>query len=215
MRKLAEAYIAYFIRKIKFFIRIKKNKVFIAPGSYINPYTDIGRYTRINQISHIEKCRIGACCAIGGRLVIRDTNHYTNFLNMQDWFQRSLVRSRISVAGKANSEVVVGNGVWLGDSVIILPGVKIGDGAVIGAGSVVTKDIPPYAVAAGNPARVLRYRFSVGIINILEKIDWWNWDIASIRARRRIFETDMETTSAKELDELLRDLGIENTGRGI
>ncbi len=69
----------------------------------------------------------------------------------------------------------VGNDVWIGQDVVIKGGVKIGDGAVIGARSVVTRDVPPYAVVAGVPAKVIKYRFEQEKIDFLEKLQWWNW----------------------------------------
>lgn len=78
--------------------------------------------------------------------------------------------------------VVIGNDVTIGVNAIVLPGVKIGDGAIVGAGSVVTGDVPPFAIVAGVPARVLRYRFSPEQIRKLLHIAWWNWD------EKRIFE---------------------------
>lgn len=76
--------------------------------------------------------------------------------------------------------IVVGNDVWLGARSIILSGVRIGDGAVVGAGSVVTHDVPPYAVVAGNPARLLRYRCNEEQIRKLLEIAWWDWPIKKI-----------------------------------
>ncbi|OQA93429.1 MAG: Streptogramin A acetyltransferase [Microgenomates group bacterium ADurb.Bin219] len=89
----------------------------------------------------------------------------------------------ISLINKTNKEndlftkgpIEIGNDVWIGEGAYILSGVTIGDGAVIGAGAVVTKDIPPYSVAAGNPARVVKMRFPKDIIEKLLKIKWWNW----------------------------------------
>lgn len=77
-------------------------------------------------------------------------------------------------------DTVVGNDVWIGYEAVIMPGVKIGDGAVIAAKSVVTKDIQPYTIAGGNPASMIRQRFSDEIIQILLEIAWWNWDIEKI-----------------------------------
>lgn len=77
-------------------------------------------------------------------------------------------------------DTVVGNDVWLGYEAMVLPGVTIGDGAVIGARSVVTSDIPPYAIAAGNPARVIKQRFSDAEIARLLAIQWWHWEIEKI-----------------------------------
>jgi len=72
--------------------------------------------------------------------------------------------------------VKVGSDVFVGANAILLPGVTIGNGAIIGAGSVVTSDVPPYAIVTGVPARVIRYRYSPEIIQKLLKIGWWNWD---------------------------------------
>ena len=82
-------------------------------------------------------------------------------------------------------QVIIGNDVWIGEHVIVLGGVRIGNGAVIGAGAVVSKNVPPYAVVVGNPARVVKYRFSKEIIEKLERIQWWNWDHETVLARRQ------------------------------
>jgi chloramphenicol O-acetyltransferase type B len=79
--------------------------------------------------------------------------------------------------------VYIGNDVWTGLNVIIKHGVTVGDGAVIGMGSIVTKDVEPYAIVAGNPAKLLRYRFDAETREKLLKIAWWHWDLATIQAR--------------------------------
>jgi acetyltransferase-like isoleucine patch superfamily enzyme len=76
----------------------------------------------------------------------------------------------------SKGDIKVGNGVWIGAGVTIFTGVTIGDGAVIGACSVVSKDIPPYAIAVGNPIRVIGYRFRPDQIEKLLKVKWWDWD---------------------------------------
>ncbi|MGI8933218.1 MAG: hypothetical protein ACR2FS_04005, partial [Phormidesmis sp.] len=80
---------------------------------------------------------------------------------------------------------------WIGDNVIVLPGVRIGEGAVIGAGSVVAKEIPPCSVAVGSPARVIRQRFSDRTIEQFMSIQWWNWPLEKIKRNRLFFETDL------------------------
>lgn len=92
-------------------------------------------------------------------------------------------------ADKANkNQIIIGNDVWLGCDVKIMGGVRIGNGAVIGAGAVVAKDIPPYAVAVGNPVRVIKYRFSDEIIDKLQKIKWWNWEYNKIQSNFSLME---------------------------
>lgn len=79
-------------------------------------------------------------------------------------------------------DTTIGNDVWIGWKATILPGVTIGDGAIVAAGSVVARDVPAYAVVAGNPARVVRMRFTDAEIADLLRIRWWDWDIAEITA---------------------------------
>jgi len=86
-----------------------------------------------------------------------------------------------SFPSMSRGDVVVGSDVWIGTRAIFLPGVSVGHGAVIGAGAVVTRDVPPYAVAAGNPARVVRYRFDEETIARLLACAWWEWPEEKVR----------------------------------
>jgi acetyltransferase-like isoleucine patch superfamily enzyme len=96
--------------------------------------------------------------------------------------------------------VIIGNDVWVGANAIILSGVKIGDGAIIGAGSVVTKDIPPYAIVGGNPSQIIRYRFSEDRIAKLLKIAWWNWSEDKIAANIDYFYGNVDVFINKFYD---------------
>ena len=86
-----------------------------------------------------------------------------------------------------NRSVTIGNDVWIGANVIILPGLTIGDGAVLAAGAVVTKNVDPYAIVAGIPAKPVRYRFTQSEIQAMLKIKWWNWDIEKILENLELF----------------------------
>lgn len=77
-------------------------------------------------------------------------------------------------------DIIVGNAVWLGYDSLIMPGIKIGDGAIVGARSVVTKDVPPYSIVAGNPARIIRFLFDRKTIDLLLKLKWWNLPVHTI-----------------------------------
>lgn len=94
-------------------------------------------------------------------------------------YENSLIRR--------NREVMIGNDVWIGANVVILPGVKIHDGAIIGAGAVVTRDIPPYAIALGVPATVVKYRFSEAEIEMLLETKWWDWSHKMIMDNIELF----------------------------
>lgn len=83
--------------------------------------------------------------------------------------------------------VEIGNDVWIGMNVVILPGVKIGDGAVLGAGAVITKDVEPYAIVGGVPAKLIRYRYSKEMIDAFLRIKWWDWPLEQIEENLELF----------------------------
>lgn len=89
--------------------------------------------------------------------------------------------SQFSGHPKTKGDVIIGNDVWIGSGAVILSGVHVGNGAVIGARSVVTRDVPAYGIASGNPAKFIRYRFSSEVIEAFEQIAWWDWDIGMIK----------------------------------
>lgn len=99
-------------------------------------------------------------------------------------------------------DIVVGNDVWFGYGSLIKNGVKIGDGAIIAAGAVVVKDVPPYSIVAGNPAKVVKKRFDDATIDRLLQIAWWNWDIEKInRHLSLICSLDVDRLEAVSLEE--------------
>lgn len=88
---------------------------------------------------------------------------------------------------RKNEPVVIGNDVWIGANVIILPGVHVGNGAVLAAGSIVVKDVEPYAIVGGVPSRVIRYRYTKEQIELFQQIEWWNWDVQKIEDNYELF----------------------------
>jgi len=177
------------------FPRLAKDGVYVHPASTLGEDTHIGRGTSINGPCFISsgggaRVIMGKHCAVGHNLRIRTRNHSTHYASVQDKFQRT---HGFVDLGVYKGDVVIGNACWLGDNVIVLPGVEIGDGVVIGAGAVVTKDIPPFAIAAGTPAKVIRYRFERPIIDELIALCWWDWDDPRIAVNTRFFDTDLST----------------------
>lgn len=182
-------------------ITFLRTDVQVAPGSSIDRDVVIGRGTRINGPSFLDPCEIGCYCAIGGRLVVRSGNHLMQYLNIENDAQQRVIGAATLLGPREH--VRIGHGVWIGDSVVICPGVTIGNGAVVGAGAVVTRDVPAYAVVAGNPARLLRWRYSDDVIARIKDLQWWLWDEAKLRRNRALFELDLTDVAPEELDRAL------------
>ena len=133
-----------------------------------------------------DKLIIGKFCAIaqGVQFMMGAANHRINSLstypfNVMGGLWREQTTPHIAELPQ-KGDIVIGNDVWIGREAKILPGVKIGDGAIIGAYAVVAKDVPAYCVAVGNPAQVVKKRFDNELIALLEKAQWWNWPIEEI-----------------------------------
>lgn len=163
-----------------------------------NPNIQIGDYTIYNDFVHdprefrknnvlyhypINKDRliIGKFCSIacGAKFLFNSANHriaslstYTFPLFFEEW---GLEKENVAQAWDQKGDIIIGNDVWIGYEAVILSGVTIGDGAVIGCRAVVTKDVPPYTIVGGVPAKPIRKRFDEETIKELQKIKWWDW----------------------------------------
>ena len=137
-------------------------------------------------INH-ERLIIGKFCSIacGAKFLFNCANHtlkslstYTFPLFYEDW---DLEKSDVATAWGNKGDIVIGNDVWIGYEAVIMAGVHIGNGAIIAARAVVTKDVPPYTIVGGVPARPIRKRFDEEVIQELETLQWWNWSAEKIR----------------------------------
>lgn len=139
----------------------------------------IGKCSSIGTLSAAYDCEIGNFCSIARECYIGGASHPLDWVSTSGCFYL-----KYNYTGMCYNEAdyqwhrqtKIGNDVWLGIRTIIQGGVSIGDGAVIGAGSIVTKDVGPYEIWAGNPARFIRKRFDDETIEKLLKSQWWNWD---------------------------------------
>ena len=171
-----------------------------------NPNIQIGDYTIYNDFVHdpreflknnvlyhypINKDRliIGKFCSIacGAKFLFNSANHkmaslstYTFPLFFEEW---GLEKENVAQAWDKKGDIIIGNDVWIGYEAVILSGVTIGDGAVIGCRAVVTKDVPPYTIVGGVPAKPIRKRFDEETIKELQKIKWWDWPEEKLRER--------------------------------
>jgi acetyltransferase-like isoleucine patch superfamily enzyme len=129
-----------------------------------------------------ERIEIGSFCSIGERVVIfGGGEHRTDWVSTYPFAEVFDLKDK-KIIGHPSSKgpTTIGHDVWLGFQSTILSGVTIGTGAVIGANTLVSKDVPPYAVVVGNPGKVVRFRFRAELINDLLEIAWWNWPLNEI-----------------------------------
>ena len=103
-----------------------------------------------------------------------------------------------------NQKVIIKNDVWIGANSVIMPNITIGNGAIIGAGAVVTKDVPDYAIVAGVPAKIIKYRFSQDIIDRLLILQWWNMDPKVIKKHIDLWGGEFNCDSLKKLEEICK-----------
>lgn len=144
--------------------------VSVGRGTYIYKNVEIGNYTYINKNSNVENCIIGNYCSISSNVFISPQEHNLKSFSTYPQFDKS----------QSDKTTVIGNDVLISAGAFIKQGIKIGNGAVVGMGAVVTKNVPEYAVVVGNPAKILRYRFSENGIKLIENSNWWNLNLQSI-----------------------------------
>ena len=163
----------------------------------------IGKFTSINGpntdvFCQINPISIGSFTSIARNVSIQEFNH--NYKTITTY---SILQNVFGEEKKAdiysNGPVEIGHDVWIGTQCVILSGSKIGNGAIIAANSVVTGEIPPYAICGGSPAKVLKYRFEQETIALLEQVKWWDWPLDKIKANAHLFKGDLDEEKLKVL----------------
>lgn len=190
--------------KNKIYPRKNDKEIVYLKNVISNTNIEIGDYTIYNDFVHDpcdfeknnvlyhypinkDKLIIGKFCSIacGAKFLFTSGNHnlkslstYTFPIFYEEW---GLDIGNICDAWNNKGDIIIGNDVWIGYEAIIMSGVKIGDGAIIGARAVVTKDVPPYTIVGGVPAKIIRKRFDDKTIEKLLKLKWWDWDYNKIK----------------------------------
>jgi len=159
----------------------------------------LGKYSYIGNNSFVSDTDIGSFTSISTDCYIGGTSHPTDWVSTSPVFhkwenimKKNFARHEFEIFKRTT----IGNDVWIGNRVMIKAGVKISDGAVVGMGSIVTKDIGPYEIWAGNPARLIRKRFDDETIDALEKMKWWEWDDNKIEKYAEKFTVPSELIEA-------------------
>ena len=182
----------------KLYPRTGDTQTIYLKNAVTDPSIQVGEYTMYNDFVHDprdfqknnvlyhypvnhDRLVIGRFCSIacGAKFLFNSANHAMGSLStypfplfFQEW---GLEKSRVAEAWDNKGDIVVGSDVWIGYEAVILAGVTIGDGAVIGARAVVTKDVPPYTIVGGVPARAIRRRFPEETVEELLRLKWWDW----------------------------------------
>ena len=182
----------------KLYPRTGDTQTIYLKNAVTDPSIQVGEYTMYNDFVHDprdfqknnvlyhypvnhDRLIIGRFCSIacGAKFLFNSANHamgslytYPFPLFFQEW---GLEKSRVAEAWDNKGDIVAGSDVWIGYEAVILAGVTIGDGAVIGARAVVTKDVPPYTIVGGVPARAIRRRFPEETVEELLRLKWWDW----------------------------------------
>ena len=151
----------------------------------------MGRYSYCGYDCEMMNVKIGSFCSIASNVVIGGAMHPFEWVSTSPVFYdgRDSLKKKFSTYARPKDKLtVIGNDVWIGDGVKIKQGVRVGNGVVIGMGSIVTKDVPDYAVVVGNPARVIKMRFEEHIVKKLLVAEWWNWPDEKIGARAHLIQ---------------------------
>lgn len=159
-------------------------------------------------INH-DRLIIGKFCSIacGAKFIFNCANHtlkslstYTFPLFFEEW---NLPKSEVSTAWDNKGDIIIGNDVWIGYDAVIMAGVHIGDGAIIGTRAVVTKDVEPYSIVGGVPAKEIRKRFAPDVVAKLLELKWWNWPSEKIK-------NNIAAIQSGNIEELLKISGLKN-----
>ena len=183
-----------------------------------DPSIEVGEYTMYNDfvkdpadfeknnvlyhypVNH-DRLVIGKYCSIacGAKFVFTSANHTMKSLSTYPfplfWEEYDLAKSRVTEAWDNKGDITIGNDVWIGYEAVVMSGVHIGNGAIIGTRAVVTRDVEPYTIVGGVPARPIRKRYDQSTIEKLEEVCWWNW------SREKIQEK-LEDLMSGEIDRL-------------
>lgn len=158
-------------------------------------YSELGDFSYLGEHCCVADAQIGRFTAIANHVRIGAPNHPMDrasqhrFTYCPEYYDGQAERDNGFFAERRADRVLIGNDVWIGHGVIVLPDVTVGDGAVLAAGAVVTKDVPPYTIVGGVPAKVIRARFAADIAAQLQAIAWWNWPLEKLMTNLADFQS--------------------------
>lgn len=168
--------------------------------------SQIGDYTYTGRNFTCWNAQIGKFCSISWNVGIGGANHDYNRISQHAFLYAPqfgmMEQGQAPGYDRFNTECTIGNDVWIGCNAVICRDVKVGDGAVIAAGAVVTKDVPPYTIVGGVPAKVIKRRCSEDLAARLQASEWWNLDPMVIKAKFQLFNSEISEETVKAIEQL-------------
>lgn len=182
---------------------IKDPNIIVGDYTYYDDFEDVGNFEK-NVKYHFDfvgdKLIIGKFCMIASDVtfIMNGANHLTDAISTYPFtiFGEDWANAMEGKTFPTKGDTIIGNDVWIGHKATIMPGIKVGDGAIIATNSTVIKDVEPYSIVGGNPAKEIKKRFSDEQISKLLKIKWWDWDIKKITK-------NVQNLTGKNIDKLL------------
>lgn len=170
-------------------------------------HSKMGRYSYLGRKSRLIYTEVGDFCSIAGGAVIGMGTHTLKNISTSSIFTEKNNGTKHSwieesVVEQPFEKVIIGSDVWIGSDVMVLGGVTIGNGAIIGARALVTKDIPPFAIVGGVPAKIIRYRFPEEQVRKLEDLKWWTWSEEKLKANLSLFQKEFDINILEHLSQL-------------
>ncbi len=203
---LSPGYASSLIKRSKLRKRYKKNKLVVGlnteiVNSVIGMYVALGKdvtlrnsnlndHSYINSNTYVNNTRLGKFCSIGSNVQFGLGKHTTSMVSTHPAFYANNKHFKTfsdKMYIEEFDQIIIGNDVWIGDGAVIMNGIAIGDGAVVAARAVVTKDVKPYTIVGGVPAKILKYRFDEKTIERIRKSKWWDRDEEWFEVNYKLF----------------------------
>lgn len=187
------------VKRLCFLKNIITNpNIIVGEYTYYDDPDDVHHFSK-NVLYHFDfigdKLIIGKFCQIatGVRFIMNGGNHQLTGFSTFPFAAFGGEWADVPLVPESKGDTVIGNDVWIGNSATIMPGIHIGDGAIIASNAVVTKHVEPYSIVGGNPSKLIRHRFDEQTIQALLKLQWWNWNIEKIT----LYAKDIATGSVE------------------
>ena len=184
-----------------------RNKRSLSPFLTVGEYTYGAQHLHVHSFDHLNRITVGKFCSIAdGVHVFLGGNHRLDWVTTYPIAQQPDVEAfkgkRLGESPRSNGDVTIGNDVWIGSHASIMSGITIGHGAVVAAFAHVVKDVAPYEVVGGNPARHLKFRFDDAVVESLTDIAWWNWPIEVLVANHHLLTVPPTTDVLAQLQQV-------------